>query len=77
MCIRDRLYGGGSPDQGVGIAVHTSGIYITGFFSAPSATFGSTTIQASGGEGKYDAFLAKLNGNGAVSYTHLDVYKRQ
>lgn len=60
----NKLYGGGSPDQGVGIAVHTSGIYITGFFSAPSATFGSTTIQASGGEGKYDAFLAKLNGNG-------------
>lgn len=60
----NKLYGGGSPDQGVGIALHSSGIYITGFFSAPSASFGSTTIQASGIEGKYDAFLAKLNGNG-------------
>lgn len=60
----NKLYGGGSPDQGVGIALYSSGIYITGFFSAPSATFGATTIQASGIEGKYDAFLAKLNTNG-------------
>lgn len=60
----NKLYGGGSPDQGVGIALHSSGIYITGFFSAQSATFGATIIQASGIEGKYDAFLAKLNING-------------
>lgn len=60
----NKLYGSGSPDQGVAIALHSSGIYITGFFSAPSATFGATTIQASGIEGKYDAFLAKLNSNG-------------
>lgn len=62
--IWNKLYGGGSPDQGVGIGLHNSGIYITGFFSAPSATFGSTIIQASGIEGKYDAFVAKLNSNG-------------
>ncbi|MEI7587006.1 SBBP repeat-containing protein [Runella sp.] len=56
-----KLYGGGGPDQGVGLALHSSGLYITGFFSAPSATFGSTVIPASGIEGKYDIFIAKLN----------------
>ncbi|MFN8348796.1 MAG: SBBP repeat-containing protein [Spirosomataceae bacterium] len=56
-----KLYGGGGPDQGVGLALHASGLYITGFFSAPSATFGSTVIPASGTEGKYDIFIAKLN----------------
>ena len=27
--------------------------------------------------GSYKVFISKANGSGAVSYTHLDVYKRQ
>jgi len=57
----NKLYGGGGPDQGVGLALHSSGLYITGFFSAPSATFGSTVVPATGTEGKYDIFIAKLS----------------
>lgn len=62
-----KLYGGGAIDQGVSVTFHASGLYVTGIFTYPNATFGSIKLTASGEESKQDIFLAKLNNsNGTV-----------
>lgn len=62
-----KLYGGGATDQGVSLTFHPSGLYLTGIFTYPNATFGSVKLTASGEESKQDIFLAKLNNsNGTV-----------
>ncbi|HEV7351294.1 SBBP repeat-containing protein [Telluribacter sp.] len=57
--------GGGNSDVGYGIAVDGNGnVYVTGYFQG-SATFGSTTLNAYGGN---DVFVAKYNSSGAVQW---------
>jgi hypothetical protein len=55
--------GGSNYDYGYGIAVDTSGnVYVTGY---SSATWGSPVLPYTG---SYDAFVAKLNGSGALQW---------
>lgn len=61
-----KTYGGGSSDIGTSIALHETGIYLTGNFGAPKTIFGSITLQAQGTNGKYDMFLTKLSKSGDV-----------
>lgn len=61
-----KTYGGGSSDIGTSIALHSTGIYLTGTFGAPKTTFGSITLSAQGTDGKYDMFLTKLSTSGDV-----------
>lgn len=61
-----KTYGGASSDIGNSIALHASGIYMTGVFGAPKTTFGSITLQGQGTDGKYDMFLTKLSNSGDV-----------
>lgn len=61
-----KIYGGGSSEQGTSIALHTTGIYITGVFGATTTVFGTITLQALGTLGKNDIFVAKLNYSGDV-----------
>lgn len=61
-----KTYGGASSDIGTSIALHSTGIYLTGTFGAPRSTFGSITLQAQGTDGKYDMFLTKLSTSGDV-----------
>ncbi|MPR32312.1 hypothetical protein GBK04_02855 [Cytophagaceae bacterium SJW1-29] len=61
-----RTYGGNTSEVGTSIALHSSGIYLTGVFGASKTTFGSITLQALGTDGKYDMFLTKLSTNGDV-----------
>jgi len=61
-----KTYGGGSSEIGTSIALHSTGIYLTGTFGAPKTTFGSFTLSALGTDGKYDMFLTKLSASGDV-----------
>ncbi|GAB2767384.1 hypothetical protein GCM10027275_07140 [Rhabdobacter roseus] len=61
-----RTYGGGSSEIGTSIALHATGIYLTGIFGAPSTVFGSITLPGLGTDGKYDMFLTKLSASGDV-----------
>lgn len=54
--------GGTSVDNAYSLAISNNGsIYLTGQFGYPSATFGSTTLNSSGGG---DIFIAKLDSGG-------------
>jgi len=54
--------GGTNYDYGFGIAIDSSGnSYVTGYFYSVTASFGSTTLNSSGG---YDIFVAKLDSSG-------------
>lgn len=58
--------GGGGNDEVYGLALDSTGnVFISGYFGG-NATFGSTTLNASG---KSDIFLTKLNPNGTVAWT--------
>ena len=58
--------GGGGNDEVYGLGLDSAGnVFITGYFGG-NATFGSTTLNASG---KADIFLSKLNTNGIVLWT--------
>ncbi len=61
-----RNYGGGSSESAISLALHPSGIYMTGNFGVPNTVLGSITLGGLGVEGKFDMFLAKLNYNGDV-----------
>ena len=61
-----KTYGGGSSEIGTSIALHSSGIYLTGVFGYDRSVFGSKTIFASGTEGKNDMFLVKVSNSGDV-----------
>lgn len=54
--------GGFSTDIGKSVTTDAQGnVYITGYFSGPSVTFGSTTLKNEGG---YNIFVAKFNSSG-------------
>jgi hypothetical protein len=56
--------GGTNSDAGVGAATDASGsVYVSGFFSSPTITFGSTTLTNAGG---YDMYLVKYDASGNV-----------
>ncbi|WP_373511321.1 SBBP repeat-containing protein [Persicitalea sp.] len=59
-------YGGSNPDAATSIALHSSGIYMTGIFGAANTTLGTVTLGGLGVEGKFEMFLAKLNYSGDV-----------
>jgi uncharacterized repeat protein (TIGR01451 family) len=64
-------FGGSGDDRGTGIAVNSSGAYVTGFTSSPNLPT-VTPLQLNNGGG-YDAFVAKLNltGNSILYSTYL------
>ena len=58
----------GADDHGYGIAADSSGnTYVTGSFSGPSITFGTTTLTNTV-PGTSDVFIAKLNESGVWSW---------
>ncbi|XWK88153.1 MAG: SBBP repeat-containing protein [Phormidium sp.] len=60
-----KSFGSTNYDKGYGITTDSSGnVYTTGFFYG-SATFGTTTLTASGG---IDIFVAKLDSSGNVAW---------
>ena len=61
-----RNYGGGNPEAATSIALHSSGIYLTGNFGAANTSLGNITLGGLGVEGKFEMFLAKLNYSGDV-----------
>ena len=61
MCIRDRL---------LGVAVGT-------FFTGAEFTVNRMNMAAVGGDTAISQWATPWHGLEAVSYTHLDVYKRQ
>ena len=61
-----KTYGGSSSEAGTSLALHSTGIYLTGTFGASKTVFGSVTLPALGTEGKYDMFLTKLSNSGDV-----------
>ena len=61
-----KTFGGASSEIGTSIALHPTGIYLTGIFGASKTTFGSITLSALGTDGKYDMFLTKLSTSGEV-----------
>jgi uncharacterized repeat protein (TIGR01451 family) len=61
-------FGGSGDDRGTGIAVNSSGAYISGFTSSPNLPT-VTPLQLNNGGG-YDAFVAKLNlTGGSILYS--------
>ncbi|MDF7821808.1 SBBP repeat-containing protein [Runella sp. MFBS21] len=63
-----KTYGANSPEGGTALALHNSGIYLTGVFGATSTKIGDITLQALGTLGKSDIFIAKLNYNGDATW---------
>src|SRR5205085_2813848 len=57
-------FGGAGDDRGTGIAVNSSGVYITGFTSSANLPV-VTPLQINNGGG-FDAFIAKLNPAGSA-----------
>lgn len=58
--------GSSSNDFSESIAVNGSGnSYVTGYFTSPTITFGSTTLTNAGGLG-YDMYIVKYNANGNI-----------
>ena len=57
--------GGNNWDNGYSVAIDTSGIYVTGYFSNPTIVFGSTTLTLFGSSGS-DMFIVKYDANGNV-----------
>ena len=56
--------GGISSDAGYSVSADADGnVFVTGYFSSPAITFGSTTLINSGG---YDLFIAKYDADGNV-----------
>lgn len=50
--------GGTSSDEGLSVATDANGnVYVTGYFTSPSITFGADTLTNAG---DYDIFVAKL-----------------
>ena len=64
-------FGGSGDDRGTGIAVNSTGVYVTGFTSSPNLPT-VTPLQLNNGGG-YDAFIAKLNltGTSVLYSTYL------
>jgi hypothetical protein len=61
-----KMAGGTNNDWGMEINSDTNGnILITGYFSSPTITFGSTTLT-NAGSGNEDLFIVKYNSNGNV-----------
>ncbi|MBB4601163.1 hypothetical protein HNQ93_001476 [Hymenobacter luteus] len=56
--------GSGGDDQGLGIAVNGTGVYVTGSFLAFYARFAGTTLQNT--NTSYDAFVAKYTDQGTA-----------
>ena len=72
MCIRDSL-GGERTEQGGGDAFTSACEYLSG-----DDVFAAAAHELSGfAGGEFDLFAGAAEGFGPVSYTHLDVYKRQ
>jgi hypothetical protein len=60
--------GGGGDDRGFGIAVDSTGVYVTGETS--STDFPTVNaLQPTYGGGRYDAFVAKINRRGQLAYS--------
>ena len=57
--------GGTDADQALAIAATGTGVYVTGYFTSSTATFGLHTITNSGPMSSADLFLAKLTDGGA------------
>lgn len=53
--------GGAGPDSALGVAVNGPNVYIAGYFSGPSAAFGTSTLA---GAGASNALVAKLTDDG-------------
>src|SRR5205807_7883986 len=64
-------FGGSGDDRGAGVAVNSSGVYLTGFTSSTNLPT-SSPLQLNNG-GSFDAFVAKLNpaGNALLYSTYL------
>ena len=62
--------GGANAERGTSVATDaTSGdVYITGFFSSSSVSFGSNTLTNSGAAGTNDIFFVKYNSSGTVQW---------
>lgn len=59
--------GGGSDDNGIGVAVDTSGnAYVTGYFDGSATFYGTNAFSISKTATGYDTFIAKYNTNGVL-----------
>jgi aldose sugar dehydrogenase len=69
--IYTTYFGGSGDDRGTGVAVNSSGVYLTGFTSSPNLpTVAPLQLNNAGG---FDAFVAKLNpaGNAFLYSTYI------
>ena len=76
MCIRDRSCAGGGGGGGSTGGTLTKGVTVTGL---SAATGGEVvyTLAVPAGATNLTITMSGGTGDAAVSYTHLDVYKRQ